>query len=138
MINYEGDLKPNSFTSDHSNYFFGLTVRKSLNRGITWRSGFSTGSVEGADRYNRDYLKPRNLSFYSQITEAYTGLALTILDISTKRFTPYLYGGIDVYRQKDRRLLPWLIVVMNCQMDLVILPPVNKEARLMKWTGIIF
>ena len=97
MINYEGDLKPNSFTFEHSNYFFGLTVRKPLNRWITWRSGFSMGSVEGADRYNRDYLKARNLSFYSRIMEGYTGLALTFLDISTTRFTPYIYGGIGVF-----------------------------------------
>ena len=72
MINYEGDLKPNSFTSDHSNYFFGLIVRKALNRWLTWPSGLSIGLVEGADRYNRDYLEPRNLSFYSHITEVYT------------------------------------------------------------------
>src|SRR4051794_22958891 len=40
MINYEGDLKPNSFTFQHSNYFFSLFFRKPLNRWITWRSGF--------------------------------------------------------------------------------------------------
>src|SRR5205085_1942368 len=125
---------------EHSNYFFALIVRKPLNRWITWRSGFSTGSVEGADRYNRDYLKPRNLSFYSRITEAYTGLALTVLDISTTRFTPYIYGGIGIFycRIKVPKPLNLLIAVMSCRTVQPIPQPVRKEARLTRWIGIIF
>ena len=55
------------------------------------------GKIEAADRYNREYLKPRNLSFYNSITEANLGLDLDILDISTKHFTPYMYGGLAVF-----------------------------------------
>ena len=55
------------------------------------------GSIEAADRYNRDYLKPRNLSFNTSIKEASLGLETSLLDLSTTRFTPYVYGSISLY-----------------------------------------
>jgi len=97
IVNYEGDLKPNSFTFSHSNFFAGVIYRKKLNRWFTWRIAFSQGKLEGADKYNRNYLRPRNLSFYTSVTEAYTALSVTVLDLSVKRFTPYLYGGIGIF-----------------------------------------
>ena len=96
-INYQGDLNPNSFSFSHSNFAGGLIVRKPLNRWITVRAGVNMGKIEAADAWNRDYLKPRNLSFTTTIKEAYIGLELTVLDLSTSKFTPYLYGGIAVF-----------------------------------------
>ncbi len=74
-----------------------LVFRQPLNRWFTWRVGISIAQIEGADRYNRDYLQPRNLSFYSNIKEIYTGLGVNMLDLSNNRFTPYVYGGIALY-----------------------------------------
>ena len=96
-INYQGDLNPNSFTFSHSNFATGLVFRKPLNRWFTFRAGVSIGKIEAADRWNRDYLKPRNLSFTTNIKEAYAGLEVNILDISSKRFTPYIYGGLAIF-----------------------------------------
>ena len=96
-INYEGDLKPNSFTFNHSNIAVSVVLRKPLNKWLSWRAGASIGKIEGADRYNRDYLKPRNLSFYSNIKEVYTGFGVNLLDITTKRYTPYAYSGVALY-----------------------------------------
>jgi hypothetical protein len=96
-INYQGDLNPNSFTFSHSNFAAGLVFRKPLNRWFTFRAGASIGKIEAADRWNRDYLKPRNLSFTTTIKEAYAGLEVTILDLSSKKFTPYIYGGLAVF-----------------------------------------
>ncbi len=97
MINYHGDLNPNSFTFSQSNFAAGVTFRKPINRWFAARAGFNIGSVQSADRYNRDYLQPRNLSFFTSIKELYAGLELTVLDISSKRFSPYMYGGIAVF-----------------------------------------
>jgi opacity protein-like surface antigen len=97
-MNYQGDLNPNSFTFKNSNFAAGLTIRKPLNRWFTLRGGINIGKIEAADRNNRDYLKQRNLSFYSSIKEAYLGLEVTILDMSAGRFTPYIYGGIAVFQ----------------------------------------
>jgi Domain of unknown function (DUF6089) len=97
VINYQGDLQPGSFTFNHSNFAAGLSIRKPLNRWITARAGINYGTITAADSWNRDYLKPRNLSFTTTIQEAYVGLELTVMDISTKKFTPYIYGGIAVF-----------------------------------------
>lgn len=74
-----------------------LIFRQPLNGWLTWRAGAGIGKIEAADKYNRDYLKPRNLSFYSGIKELYTGFEISMFDLSTKRFTPYVYGGIALY-----------------------------------------
>ena len=96
-INYQGDLKPNSFTFQHSNLLLGLSVRKPFNRWFAVRGGVSFGKVEAADKYNRDYLQARNLSFKSNLTEAFAVLEVSLLDFSAKKFTPYAYGGIVLF-----------------------------------------
>lgn len=96
-INYQGDLKPNSFTFDHSNAAFKISARKPLNRWLSFKAGFAFGEIEGADRYNRDYLKPRNLSFFTDIKEIFTVVEINVLDLSSTRFSPYLYGGVSVF-----------------------------------------
>ena len=96
-INYQGDLKPTSFTFNHSNPAFSLVLRKPISRWFNWRMGASIGKVEGADRYNRDYLKVRNLSFYTDVQEIYTALEINLLDITTKHFTPYMYGAVGLF-----------------------------------------
>lgn len=97
MINYQGDLNPNSFTFHHSNFSAGLIIRKPLNRWFTARGSFLTGKLTAADRWNRDYLKPRNLSFTTSITEATIALEITIFDEVNSRLTPYMYGGISFF-----------------------------------------
>ncbi|MGQ0740555.1 MAG: DUF6089 family protein [Bacteroidota bacterium] len=96
-VNYHGDLNPNSLRFAHSNFAGGLLIRKPLNRWFTARAGVMAGKIEAADKWNRDYLKPRNLSFTTDIKEAYIGLEVSVLGISAKKFTPYLYGGIAVF-----------------------------------------
>jgi hypothetical protein len=96
-INYQGDLKPNSFTFQHSNLMLGLVLRKPFNRWLAVRGGFSIGKVEAADRFNRDYLQSRNLSFTSGLKEIFAVLEADMLDITTKKFTPYAYGGVVLF-----------------------------------------
>ncbi len=96
-INYQGDLKPNSVTLNHSNFSAGLFIRKPLTKLFTVRAGLNYGTLKAADKWNREYLKGRNLSFNSTIKEAYAGLELSLFDLSIKKFTPYIYGGIAVF-----------------------------------------
>jgi hypothetical protein len=96
-MNYQGDLKPNSFTFQHSNLMSSLILRKPLSRWFAVRSGVTIGKIEGADRFNRDYLQTRNLSFASNLKELFALLEADVLDMSTKKFTPYAYGGIVLY-----------------------------------------
>lgn len=96
-MNYQGDLNPSSFTFSHTQFSAGVIVRKPMGRWFAIRAGAIMGKVMAADRWNRDYLKPRNLSFTSSIQEAYAALEFTLLDIETNRFTPYVYGGVALY-----------------------------------------
>ena len=95
MINYQGDLNPNSFTFKNSNFTTGLSIRKPLNRWLSVRAGVNIGTIEAADSKNRDYLQPRNLSFYTSIKEAYAAFEITLL--SSYRITPYMFGGLAVF-----------------------------------------
>lgn len=97
LINYQGDLNPNSFTLRHANFAAGLSLRKPISRWFTARAGINIGQIEAADRDNRDYLKPRNLSFASTIKEVFAVIEITFLNINKTRFTPYIYGGAAVF-----------------------------------------
>ena len=121
MINYQGDLKPNSFTFNHSNLAVSVVLRKPINRWLSWRAGASIGQIEGADRYNRDYLKPRNLSFYSNIKEVYTGLGVNFLDIEKKWCTPYAFAGISLFHFN-----PWTYDNNNQK---IFLKPLSTEGQ---------
>jgi hypothetical protein len=92
-MNYQGDLKPNSFTLQHSNLVLSLNIRKPLNRWVSLKAGALIGKIEAADKYNRDNLKFRNLDFTSGIKEIYGVLELDLLDLATKKFAPYFFGG---------------------------------------------
>lgn len=121
LINYQGDLNPSSFKFSHSNFAGGVTIRKPLSRLFTIRAGATIGTIKAADRWNRDYLKPRNLSFTTTIKEAYAGLELTVLDFASKKFTPYLYGGIAVFHYN-----PWTLD--NCGTK-TYLKPLSTEGQ---------
>jgi hypothetical protein len=98
FLNYQGDLNPNSFSIGHSNFAAGITLRQPLSRWFTARAGFMMGQLEAADQYNRDYLQARNLSFFTSIKEFHAGLEISLLDITKTRFTPYLFGGVAVFK----------------------------------------
>ena len=96
-MNYQGDLKPDAFTTAHSCFTTGFTIRKPLNGWFALRAGVNIGKIKAADEWNGDDLKSRNLSFTSTIKEAYLGLEVSAPGILNGRFTPYLYGGIGVF-----------------------------------------
>lgn len=120
-MNYQGDLNPNSFTFAHSKFTTAITLRQSLNRWISLKGGFSIGSIEAADRYNRDYLKPRNLSFYTTIKEASLSMEASLLDLSTTHFTPYVYGSVSAFHFN-----PW---AYDNSGKKVFLPPLSTEGQ---------
>ena len=96
-MNYQGDLNPSSFKFANSKTTAAVTIRQSINRWLSLKGGVAIGSLEAADRYNRDYLKPRNLSFYTTIKEASFSIETSLLDLSTAHFTPYVYGSVSLY-----------------------------------------
>ena len=104
LINYQGDLNPNSFTVNRSKPAIGIIARFKFHPHLTWRTGVATGEIQAADRYNRDYLKPRNLSFNTRLKEVHTGLEISLTNLETKKFSPYVYGGAAIFHFN-----PWTI-----------------------------
>jgi len=96
-MNYQGDLKPNTFTIENCSFTTGITVRKPLNHWFALRAGANMGTIKASDSWNDDNLRPRNLSFSTTIKEAYLGLEVSILDMSSGFFTPYVYAGIAAF-----------------------------------------
>lgn len=72
---------------------FALSLRQPLSNKFSIRAGVGIGSLAAADFHNRDYLKPRNLSFRTDIQEVSLALDWNLLDLTTYRMTPFAYMG---------------------------------------------
>jgi hypothetical protein len=121
LINYEGDLKPNSFTLKNSNAYFSLYVSQPLSAHFNIRGGLSMGKIGASDRDNRSYLAPRNLSFQSDIKEAYAGIEYVVLDLENYRFSPYVFAGVAAFHFN-----PWTTDVSG---NKVYLQPLSTEGQ---------
>jgi hypothetical protein len=96
-ISYQGDLQPNSFSFSQSSFFAGLYVRQPLVHRLSLKAGVSRGRLYAEDKANRDYLKIRNLSFYTRLTEGFLALDYELLPIAQRHFTPFGYGGLTYF-----------------------------------------
>ena len=121
LINYQGDLNPNSFTISRSKAAVGLIARVKLHPNLSWRTGAAIGHIQAADQYNRDYLKPRNLSFNTTIKELHTGLEVSLTNLETKRVSPYVYGGGAIFHFN-----PWTNDQLN---EKIYLQPLGTEGQ---------
>jgi hypothetical protein len=96
--NYQGDLQEKAITLDESNGAFGAGLKYDITSHTAIRSSFVYGRIEGNDKLNSASLQPRNLSFQSKIFEFNLLGEYTIFDLSEKRFSPYVFGGIALLR----------------------------------------
>ena len=98
MVNYQGDLQPNSFAFARSKIMSGAWVRIPINNRISIKTGINSGKLGATDAKNRDYLRQRNLSFHSNLQEAFLVADVSLLDMIRTPFTPYVYGGALLFR----------------------------------------
>jgi hypothetical protein len=97
VVSYQGDLQPNSFSFQETKSLFGVFVRQPLLQRLSLKAGFNTGSLYATDKNNRDYLKIRNLCFYTKINEAFLTLDYELLSITQRHFTPFAYAGFAYF-----------------------------------------
>ena len=98
VSNYQGDLVQGAYNSRFTNPAIGLTGSYEVMDRLMIRGGFTFSKVEGDDKYNKkDYLKLRNLSFESKISEFSVVGEYSIFNIYNIRWTPYVFGGVAVY-----------------------------------------
>lgn len=96
--NYQGDLIGNIYVGKLTRPAIGITGSYDLSRHLTLRAGVTFAQVAGSDKYNsKDYLKLRNLSFESNILEASLVAEYYTFDFDTKRWSPYVFGGLAMY-----------------------------------------
>src|SRR5271157_2260815 len=67
LSNYQGDLAPDIVLKE-SHLMGGIFIKRNLDQYFSYTIGLNQGYVSGSDQ-NFDYLKIRNLSFQSPITE---------------------------------------------------------------------
>mgnify|MGYP002779557870 CR=1 FL=1 len=99
ISNYQGDLVDGAYVGRFMRPAMGFTVGRNFTSRLSARLGLTFASVEGDDQYSKkDYLRARNLSFASPITEASLLAQFHAFDLETVRFTPYVFGGVAVFR----------------------------------------
>lgn len=97
ISNYQGDLQPLFLTFNLAKPAAAAILKYGINDNIFIRGGFSFGTIAGDDRYNRDYLKSRNLSFRSSLQEVHLGLEYRIINPENFAVTPYVFAGIGAF-----------------------------------------
>lgn len=96
--NYQGDLQNRAITLDQSNGAFGIGAKYDLTSHISVRGSFNYGKVQGDDKVNKPSLQVRNLSFETKIFEFNVLGEYNFFDLSEKRFSPYVFGGVALFR----------------------------------------
>jgi hypothetical protein len=98
--NYHGDLAREIVMSE-TNFMIGAYFEKNINEWISTRYQLAYGKISGSDQ-NFDIYKNRNLSFFSPIFEASVVFEYNFfpfgLNPNLAYFSPYLFGGIGVFR----------------------------------------
>jgi opacity protein-like surface antigen len=96
IANYQGDLVDQPYQSPR--LAAGLTVGYSFSERLAVRAGLTLAKVDGADSLSeKAYLRERNLSFQSRITELSLRGEYSIFNLSNTRWSPYLFGGLALY-----------------------------------------
>lgn len=99
MANYQGDLLDRPYVGPMTRSAVGLTANYDLTRCLSLRAGLTFAKVAGHDKYSsKSYLNERNLSFESGITELSLLGSYNIFNIDNTRWTPYIFGGLALYR----------------------------------------
>ena len=96
---YNGDLTEQIFPKKVTNGSFGITGNYEITDKIMFRGGFTYAIVGGADRFsdNAELIK-RNLAFETKLYEFSAIGEYYIFSLDERKFSPYLFLGIAVYK----------------------------------------
>lgn len=97
LSSYQGDLTEKPFAL--SKPAAGITLGFPVSQRFTVRAGLTFAKVAGADSlHEKDYLRERNLSFQSPLTELMVRGEYHLFNLENIRWTPYIFAGIAAYR----------------------------------------
>ncbi|MCX6350373.1 MAG: DUF6089 family protein [Bacteroidetes bacterium] len=95
--NYQGDLAPDIVLKE-SHLAIGINYKKNLNPYFSYSVNFNYANISGDDN-NNQYLKPRNLSFSTEIIEISPRIEFNFykygVGLHPRKFTPYVFTGLS-------------------------------------------
>jgi opacity protein-like surface antigen len=97
VSNYSGDLQSKAYTFDQSYFAYGVGAQYDITRNLSVSSNINFLKVGASDQYNKPELVFRNLSFQNNITEWNLLAEYTFLDITQKKFSPFIFAGIAIF-----------------------------------------
>ncbi|GAC1481702.1 MAG: hypothetical protein NVS1B13_04120 [Flavisolibacter sp.] len=96
ISNYQGDLVNQLYISSKS--AFGISLNYQVASRFVLRGGFTLAKIAGADSLsNKPYLRLRNLSFQSSITEFSVLGEYYTFNLENQKWSPYFFGGLAVF-----------------------------------------
>jgi Domain of unknown function (DUF6089) len=99
LANYQGDLQSKRYTFQLAKSAYGIGGSHQLGAQLSVRGSLIFAKIEGDDKYQKDkQLRIRNLRFYSNITEFNINLQYNLMDIHVKKYTPYVFLGVGVFK----------------------------------------
>ncbi|HEY0677434.1 MAG TPA: DUF6089 family protein [Chitinophagaceae bacterium] len=98
FFNYYGDLQSKPLTLDQAHGAFGIGMKYDITSHFAVRGGLFYGRLSADDKNNKASLQPRNLNFHSRVYELNAFGEYAFFDLQNKRFTPYVFGGLAVFR----------------------------------------
>ncbi|WP_344977670.1 DUF6089 family protein [Compostibacter hankyongensis] len=98
MSTYNGDLQGERINLDESHLAVGALFRKYVYKGLDVRLGATFTTLSGADRHSSSgSTRLRNLDFKTFVSDFQLLAEYNFMDITERRFTPYVFAGIGVY-----------------------------------------
>jgi hypothetical protein len=120
--NYQGDLINSAYIGKLTRFAIGVTGEYELSDKFSLRAGFTFAQIAGDDQYNlKDYLKLRNLSFESNVTELSLVAQYYTFGFENRRWSPYVFGGLAVYHFN-----PYILTVND---EKIFLKPLSTEGQ---------
>ncbi|HEY4206209.1 MAG TPA: DUF6089 family protein [Puia sp.] len=96
--NYIGDLQSKGYTTQQAHGAFSLGLQYDLSPHFSILGNGSYGKVGASDLYStKADVRARNLSFQSRIYEGDLLLEYNLLDLSEKKWSPYVFLGAAIY-----------------------------------------
>lgn len=97
--NYFGELQEKGIDISQARFMFGLAGAYHLNSRLSLQASVFKGNIIGADHTSTNPLsQQRNLSFATRLYEIGLVGRLNILDFESHTLTPYVFGGVAVFR----------------------------------------
>ena len=97
LSNYSGDLQDKAYTFDQSYFAFGAGAQYDITKNFSVISNIMFMKIGASDQFNAPDLVFRNLSFQSNVLEWNLLAEYTFFDITQKKFSPFVFGGIAVF-----------------------------------------